>query len=127
MQLRSAYPHRSALLRQCGGFLAAGGAGFVIDAVLTVVFVQAGGLSPFLARIPAVSIAIVCTWIMNRHWTFRSADPDRLAEFLRYGWVSLCTAGVNYLVYCAALALAPLAGFSVSDAPAIVLATVCGS
>lgn len=97
-------------------FLVVGTAGFLIDATVTHLLIRPG-LSAYLARVPAIALAMIATWLLNRHFTFRSRQAPTGREFRRYLAVAIGTAGLNYLAYALliSLGLAPL--------PAIVIAT----
>lgn len=94
-----------------GRFLIVGGIGFVIDVGVTYLLIAAGS-DPPLARLPAVCAAAFATWLMNRRYTFRSEDPDRVGELIRYALVAGVGMLINLGVYwtCLALGAAPLAG-----------------
>ncbi len=98
-----------ALRRQAIAFAWVGAAGFVVDTTMTLLFAQVAGLAPEIARLPATSIAIAVTFVLNRNWTFRSADAGLLSQFARYLGVSLTGAMLNYIGYAGIL----LAGSSV--------------
>jgi len=74
-----------------------------------------------------MAIAIVCTWFMNRLWTFGSRDPRKLAELQRYTLVSLVSAGVNYLGYAACLSALAYSGWPLRHVAAIFAASAFGS
>lgn len=118
----------SPLPRQITGFAGAGVLGFLVDAGLTLLFSQAGLLSPVWARIPATAAAVAVTFLINRHVTFRSRDPDVRREFVRYVGVSLGGALVNYL--CFALIVTWAAASKAVGLPAaaiVLLAVTLGS
>jgi len=98
-------------------FLLVGGIGFLIDSGVTLGLI-ALGLSPWLARPPAILLAMAFTWLANRHVTFAVGNKRSVSEAARYSAVALLAALANYLIYSAliALALPPL--------PAIVIATI---
>lgn len=96
-------------------FVLVGVAGFVVDAGIVVVLVAAG-VSPFIARIPALSIAILTTWLLNRSISFRVRAPRSREELARYIAVALSSALLNYLLYSAlvAVGLGPVLAIAVS-------------
>lgn len=97
-------------------FLLVGGAGFVIDAGLTLLLMRAG-MAPGLARVPAIAAAMGFTWLANRHFTYRVSTRRTASEALRYFAVALTMAALNYLVF-RMLLIGGLPAF-----PAIVAAT----
>ncbi len=59
------------------GFLFSGGLAFLIDAsILTVLTLL--GMHPIVARLFAISIAMVAGWLAHRRFTFRLSTPPRL-------------------------------------------------
>jgi putative flippase GtrA len=117
-------PAPGALRREVTGFALVGAAGFVTDSCLTVLFVHLGLLPPFLARLPATAIAICVTFLLNRRWTFRSRDTDRIREFARYLGVSIGGASINYGFYILFLTVAHATGIQTFSETQIVFAAV---
>lgn len=83
----------------------AGGGGFLIDAGLTHVLIEAGILGPFLARIPAIMAAMAFTWFVNR--TFGRLLHSRIDEGFRYWVIGVTAALLNYAIYSALMYRAP--------------------
>lgn len=102
---------KSAFIR----FLFVGFVGFVIDAGLVFVLTGAG-ISPVLARIPAITVAIFTTWILNRTLTFRVHAPRSRDELTRYFAVALSSAALNFALYAALIVIGvwPVAAVAVS-------------
>lgn len=73
--------HRQ-LLRQLLRFGIVGVAGFLVNAVL--VESLAVVIGPALAQVVAFPVAVTCTWLMNRQFTFSSTEPATFAEWRRY-------------------------------------------
>ncbi|MEJ1157237.1 GtrA family protein [Prosthecomicrobium sp. N25] len=97
-------------LRRLVAFGATGGAGFAIDAGLLWLLTARAGLDPFSARALSAPIAVAATWLLNRSLTFRAPSRGAAAlarEGARYGIVAASGAGLNYLVYAAALLAVP--------------------
>ena len=116
------------LRREVLGFASVGAAGFATDAGLTVLFVFMGWLTPAVARIPATLIAIAVTFLLNRRWTFRSRDEQRISEFLRYFSVSLAGAAVNYACYGVFLFVCSYTGtINIASSAIVFAAVVAGS
>ncbi len=93
---------------QLFGFALAGGLGFVTDAG-GLMLGLALGLGPAPARVPAFLAAVVVTWAVNRHLTFRTTAPPSLREFLRYLAAMGLGLAVNYAVYLLALRISDAA------------------
>lgn len=81
-------------------FLLVGGSGFVIDAGLTYLLVQLD-IASWLARIPAIALAMTYTWLANRTFTYRVGTDRSAGEAVRYASVALALAMINYLIYLA--------------------------
>lgn len=107
-------------------FVLVGGIGFLVDAAVLALLLQAAPLDPFLARIVSIGTALAATWMLNRTLTFQPSGRGLAREGARYGGVGAATSVVNYLVYSAlllampatppllALALASLAAMALS-------------
>lgn len=89
------------------GFITVGLASFAVDLALSWGLSRGLGLSPFLARVPAVAVAMVVGWLANRRLTFHVEQPPDLAEFLRYAGASGAAVAINYAIYAAILTLWP--------------------
>jgi putative flippase GtrA len=89
----------------------AGGAGFVVDAIVLHILVRQAGVSPFVARVPSFLAAVCVTWWINRSFAFRAereaASLSHGSEYLRYLGVQATGALINYGVYAAALVMHP--------------------
>jgi putative flippase GtrA len=79
-------------------FLVVGGIGFIIDAGLTWLLVRFT-VAPWLARVPALLVAMTFTWLANRTFTYRVGTTRTADEAMRYALVASTTALVNYLIY----------------------------
>ncbi len=90
---------RSPFLRFC----VIGALGFLVDAGALFGLIERFDMAPLPARVISILIAVTVTWALHRRWTFRSDDPQRLAEWSRFLAVSLVGAALNYAVYAAVL------------------------
>ena len=99
-------------------FLLVGGLGFSIDAGLTYLLMQLM-LAPWLARIPAIALAMVFTWLMNRYFTYKVEKARSAWEAARYAIVALGMALCNYLIYLL------LVHYGVWPLAAVTAATAC--
>ncbi|MCH8684758.1 GtrA family protein [Pedomonas mirosovicensis] len=84
-------------------YLLVGHVGFQIDALVTLLLTQQGGVDARLSRIPAFLIASIATYALNRYWTFGVARAE--GKFFR-GWAAYLVATAvgalcNYLAYAA--------------------------
>lgn len=84
-----------------------GAAGFTIDAVILHGLVHAG-LNYFSGRLVSFSIAVICTWLMNRSFTFRTPSAHgTFKEAAIYIGVQCAGGAANIGVYTLAIALVP--------------------
>lgn len=94
-------PKRS-LVSQFGRFVGVGLAGFGIDTGITVLLVGLGS-PPWAARLAAIAVAMVFTWVANGRFTFARRDRVPASTFVPYVLVALGAAVVNYGVFLAVL------------------------
>lgn len=101
----------------------AGGLGFLIDAGVLALLLHLTPLGPFVARVIAIALAMLATWLFNRTFTFDRSPHSLAAEGFRYGSVGITSALVNYALYAALLialpALQPLAALVFASAAAM--------
>jgi len=77
-----------------------GSLGFVIDLGILAALVHGAGWDPFVARAVAMTIAILCTWLLHRYWTFAAGRMRSvLPQSLLYGVVQLAGVSVNYSIF----------------------------
>jgi putative flippase GtrA len=86
-------------------FLLVGGSGFCVDAALTFLFIQYGGLWPLWARVLSFACVIPYTWWLNRTFTFHQDTPPCLKEFLKYLGTCAIAALINLGVYSAVIVI----------------------
>ncbi|MEW9617032.1 GtrA family protein [Shinella sp. S4-D37] len=82
-------------------FAVAGGAGFLVDAGVLALLLHMTALGPLVARIGAITAAMLFTFWLNRTFTFGRSDRSLAAEGARYGGVGISAALLNYAVYSA--------------------------
>ncbi len=96
-------------------FIAAGTAGFAVDAGTTACLMILS-VSPLLARIVGMMVAIQVTWLLNRHLTFGRAEQGTsyhgakfhiLIENVRYVIVGVAAGGINFGVFATILSVWP--------------------
>jgi putative flippase GtrA len=92
--------------------------------LLTALF----ALSPFIARLCAIALAMVVAWLSHRRLTFRVKEPASLAEFLRYVGVAWSAAALNYAIFSGMLlafpALEPLIALVTASLASMTLAYI---
>ena len=104
------------IAEQVPAFAAIGVMGFFVDATITFVCAKYFGLSPELARPPGFIVATIFNFALNRSITFRHSRAPVFRAFLRYCGVASVGLAVNYAVYSACVAFAPMAGIAVTPA-----------
>ena len=94
--------------RELASYLAVGGVGFLIEAVILTVLTQFAGWSPWLARGPSFVTAVLATWALNRRHTFpeRGLQHRSLEAFF---YLAIQSAGIalNLAIYSVCLLLLP--------------------
>lgn len=99
-------------------FLLVGGSGFLIDVGITYLLILFG-FPAWLARVPAIALAMTFTWLANRHFTYAVETARSTGEALRYASVAAAMAVVNYLIYYA------LVSHDIWPVAAVTIATAC--
>ena len=97
-----------------------------VDGIILKLLTVFAGMHPFVARIIAISIAMVSGWLSHRTFTFALTTRPTLAEFLRYvavGWfVSAINYGLFVVILLARPATEPLIALVASSLVAMVFA-----
>lgn len=97
-------------MRQFALFCVGGGLAFAVDAGLTQAGVSAAGLDPWSARALSFPVAVTCTWLFNRHFTFRARRALPLwREWLVYVGTQLGGLSVNLGSYALLVAVSTTA------------------
>lgn len=86
-------------MRKLSFFLFAGALGFAADMGVLWMFLYLQLLDPFSARVLAIGSAMLCTYMINRTFTFGASHRRVAVEGARYGSVGLVSALLNYAVY----------------------------
>ncbi|HRD98833.1 MAG TPA: GtrA family protein [Rubrivivax sp.] len=93
--------------RMLSGFLLVGSVGFLVDAGLLTMMVAAGS-GPYLGRAVSFPVAVVTTFLLNRHLTFQASGTGNPGlQFVRYLGAQLGGTLLNLAVYVALLAAVP--------------------
>ena len=85
--------------RRISFFLFAGAVGFAVDMGVLWMFLHFHLLDPFSARALAIGSAMLCTYMINRTFTFGASHRKMAIEGARYGSVGIVSALLNYSVY----------------------------
>lgn len=94
-------------MRKVTFFLFAGAVGFTVDMAVLWLFLHFRLLDPFSARVLAIGSAMLCTYRINRTFTFGASHRKVVVEGARYGSVGLASALINYTVYSGVLLALP--------------------
>ena len=105
--------------RRIGPFLAAGAAGFLVDAGVLSLLMQAAEWPALPARLVSIGAALFATWRINRRYAFRAPGRGTAREFARYLAVGASTSLMNYAVFAALTAWAGVAAL-----PALAAASI---
>lgn len=90
-------PVRLASLGTLGRYALVGCSGLLVHLSVLTILVE-GAHWPVLAATTLGFAAAVCTnFVLNRHWTFRSAERNVRLQFVRFTAVSLCGLAINTL------------------------------
>ena len=108
-------------LRHWGGFVLAGGTAFVVDSGVLLILTRLVGVPALAARLAAISIAMVVSWLINRTLTFTARTPPTLSEFARFAAVGWSAAALNYVVFAVLILLAP----GIHPVLAVAVASIC--
>jgi putative flippase GtrA len=96
------------VLSRFARFVAAGGIGFLIEAVILTWLVQEQGLNIYGARLVSFSVAVTATWAINRNFAFAGLRQHRKSrEYSAYFFVQIVGAAINLGVFAAVVALQP--------------------
>ena len=93
--------------RHFGGFVAAGVSALAVDIAVLAILTEQLGWPPLLARVPAIGLAMVVSWWINRTVTFAVQSRPTLLEFGKFAAVSWISVAVNYAVFAALLMVFP--------------------
>lgn len=103
----------------------AGGAGFVVDAGVLYVCLGAG-LGYFSGRLVSFLCAVLCTWQINRRFTFAAGGRQSSiwAEWWRYLAAMSAGGAVNYAAY--SVTVLTLAGMRLLPLVSVAVGSVAG-
>jgi putative flippase GtrA len=90
-------------------FAHVGAIGFIVEAAILTSLTQWTEWTPWQARIPSFASAVLVTWLLNRHTTFRNERRNNLSfEAVLYVTTQAAGAGINLLIFGAVLWLIPI-------------------
>jgi putative flippase GtrA len=103
-----------------------GAAGFIADGGVLAALVHLG-FGPLNARLVSAPLAVLLTFMLNRHWAFEKADKPFLASFAGYCGIQAVGFLSNLAIYAAAIKFGPypfnlpLSAFAAASACALVI------
>ncbi len=108
-------------------FIIVGGIGFIIDGSILLIL-RKSGLDLTLCRIISFSIAVICTWLLNKNWTFSIDDEVKNKSQKHYLYFIFQCLGaiINFIVFVfltkkfIAMHMNPLIPFSIASGIAMI-------
>jgi putative flippase GtrA len=83
------------VVRQFIKFGVVGSIAFTVDAGIYLLLTRALDVFYIYAKVTSFCVAATTSYILNRRWTFRSRNPDRLRQFAQFLVVASTGAGMN--------------------------------
>lgn len=103
-------------------FAIIGTLGFIVDSLVLLFALHVAGLDPYSGRVVSFLVAITCTWLGNRFFTFHDRRQASLfKEWLAFFLANGVGGGINYATYSLLIAFVPF----IKETP--VLAVAAGS
>jgi putative flippase GtrA len=93
--------------RHWGGFLVSGAIAFSTDAAILETTTRLLHWHPLLARLVAISLAMIAGWLAHRTLTFALRSRPTAMEFARYAAAAWSAAAINYALFATILLLRP--------------------
>lgn len=76
-------------------FLATGGFCFLVNLAVLHTGTEWLGLHYLVSMLVSIAAVTTIGWGINRSWTFRSSQPGRVREFVRYASLALGSMGIS--------------------------------
>lgn len=95
-------------VRKLASFVVAGASGFAVDAGLLHLLITYTAIGPYVARVISMAIAMMVTWQINRNFTFEGSGRTAVDEGVRYTFIGVLGAVMNYAVYATVIFSFPL-------------------
>jgi len=70
----------------------------VIDWGIYLILTRFAGIYYLMAKILSFSFAVINSYVWNRRWTFRSNDPQKLRQFIKFLIIALVGVVLNTLI-----------------------------
>ena len=85
-------------------FTCVGAVGFGVDAAVLTILIFDFGWGHYISRVVSFGVAVPCTWLLNRNWTFKaSATTNRAREYTAYITIQTIGALLNFAIYSACI------------------------
>ena len=85
-------------------FLCVGIVGFAVDATILQTLIFGFDWDYYLSRLVSFAVAVLCTWLLNRTWTFKDSATDNHArEYSIYMIIQSIGASLNFAIYSACI------------------------
>ena len=97
-----------ARIKRLAAFVVAGSCGFLTDAGLLHVLITYTALGPYFGRVVSIGTAMMVTWLINRNFTFEKPERATADEGIRYAFVGILSALLNYSVFATLIYTMPL-------------------
>ncbi len=98
---------RRSLAAHWGGFIASGLIAFLVDGAVLEAGIRLLHFHPLLARLLAISAAMVAAWLSHRTLTFALQSRPTATEFVRYAAMAWTAAAINYGTFASILLFRP--------------------
>ena len=85
-------------VRQFIKFGIVGASSTVIDWGIYLLLTRLFGVFYLMAKILSFGVAVLNSYIWNRRWTFRSNDPAKLRQFIKFLTISIVGVVLNTLI-----------------------------
>ena len=85
-------------VRQFIKFGLVGASSTIIDWGIYLVLTRFLGIYYIMAKILSFSIAVINSYIWNRRWTFRSNNPQKLREFIKFLIIAFVGVVLNSMI-----------------------------
>jgi putative flippase GtrA len=87
-------------LKQFIKFAFVGGVGFLVDALLLLIFVHKLNIDISISRIFSFLFAVLITWLLNRRFTFlQDSKFKKRKEYIYYISIQSIGALLNYMIF----------------------------
>jgi putative flippase GtrA len=94
--------------RRVSGFVIAGTSGFLADAGGLHLLITYTDIGPYIARLASMAVAMFVTWQINRNFTFGRSGRSAVDEGVRYTFIGILGAVLNYAVYATIIFTMPI-------------------